>query len=94
MIYLGKSASVPMLFGQFPNSSGFDPKHKNRCPFPLYIAASFQHLGTVEVQLSTEATFWFSAGFISVTYLYLKSVNDRVSMARYKILDFPQGTGS
>ena len=48
MIYLGTSAWVPMLFGIFRNSSGFDSEHKNRCPFPPYIAVLFQHLGTVE----------------------------------------------
>ena len=47
MVYFGTSARVPMLFGQFRNSSGFDPEHKNTCKFPSYIAALFQHLGTV-----------------------------------------------
>ena len=48
MIHLGTRTSVPMLFRKFRNSSGFGPEHKNRCPFPSYIAALFQHLGTFE----------------------------------------------
>ena len=68
MIYLGKSASVPMLFGQFPNSSGFDPEHKNRCRFPLYIAASFQHLGTVDA-------IEYRSYILVLTRLYLRNLS-------------------
>ena len=48
MIYFCTSARVPILYGQFQNSSGFNSEHENRSLFHFILAASFQHLGTFE----------------------------------------------
>ena len=38
--------------------------------------------------LITEGKFWFLVGFISVTWLYLKSVNSQVSVAIIIVIIF------
>ena len=66
IIHLGTSAWVSILFVQFQDSF----------VLTLITKTCFIHISAASFQLHTEASFSFSAGYISRTQLYLKSVND------------------